>query len=89
MDTHHAQMTPFDIVLEGETPGDDQANANVEMLARKGKRGPVSAPTMLRFQLRVSDGQVSSSPDEVEITLLPAKPVMGPHEKVYLPVLVK
>ncbi|HEY3227769.1 MAG TPA: hypothetical protein VGJ87_01030 [Roseiflexaceae bacterium] len=50
---------------------------------------PVSVPTVLRFQLTVSDGKVSSSPDEVEITLLPAKPIMGGLHKTYLPLVVK
>ena len=38
---------------------------------------PVNAATVLRFQLIVSDGKATSSPDEVAITLLPPKPVMG------------
>jgi len=50
---------------------------------------PVSAPTVLRFQLTVSDGQASSSPDEVEITLLPARPSMGDRHNLYLPLVVK
>jgi hypothetical protein len=52
---------------------------------------PVSEPTLLRFQLAVSDGNTVSSPDEVQITLLPAKPTMGGMQpkQVYLPLVAR
>lgn len=52
---------------------------------------PVNEPTMLRFQLTVSDGKAASSPDEVAITLLPSKPNMGGAQtkSVYLPLVAR
>lgn len=52
---------------------------------------PVSEPTLLRFQLTVSDGRALSSPDEVQITLLPAKPIIivDPASTLYLPLVLR